>query len=83
MTEVRDATEVILELLFEIRPEADYRTSKNFLPEGLMNSFDIVTLVHDLDLTFEISIDGADIVPDHFTSLEAIRTLLRKNGVCG
>ena len=80
MTEPRDATEVILELLSEIRPEADYRTSRNYLEEGLMDSFDIVTLVHDLEESFAVSIDGADIVPEHFTNLDAIRTLLRKNG---
>ena len=80
MTEVRDAVEVILELLSEIRPEADYRTSQNYLEEGLMDSFDIVTLVADLEEAFDISIDGADIVPEHFVNLDALRTLLRKNG---
>lgn len=80
MTEPTAAVEVILGLLSEIRPEADYRTAENYLTEGLMDSFDIVTLVHDLEVAFGVLIDGADIVPEYFTNLEAIRTLLRKNG---
>ena len=80
MTQPIDAVEVILELLSEIRPENDYRAADNYLTEGLMDSFDIVTLVHDLEVAFGVSIDGADIVPEYFTNLEAIRTLLRKNG---
>ena len=68
----------ILKILRSIRPESDFEKSKNFIEDGLLDSFDVVTLVSSLDSTFCISIDGGDIVPENFSSLEAIRDLLKK-----
>jgi acyl carrier protein len=70
-----------LRVLKSIRPEADYTSSNDFIGEGLLDSFDIVTLVASLDKTYGISIDGVDIVPENFKSLQTIEALLRKHGV--
>lgn len=45
-----------------------------------MDSFDLVTLVAELDETFNISIDGLDIVPENFMSVETIAEVVKKNG---
>ena len=44
-------------------------------------SFDIVTLVDTLDTEYDIVIDGIDIIPENFDSLDSIVRLLQKNGV--
>lgn len=72
--------EKVLEILANIRPEFDFTEDVNFIEEGMLDSFDLVTLVSDLDSTFGISIDGVDIVPENFSSVEAIINLLKKNG---
>lgn len=72
--------EKVLEILTNIRPEFDFTDDVNFIEEGMLDSFDIVTLVSDLDSTFGISIDGVDIVPDNFSSVDSIINLLEKNG---
>ncbi len=71
----------ILELLSEIRPEFDFTQSNNFIEEGLLDSFDIVTLVSSLDETYGISIDGTDILPENFSGVDKVIELLLKNGV--
>jgi acyl carrier protein len=71
----------IADILKEIRPEFDFTTSTDFMADGMLDSFDMVTLVATLDQTFGISISGVDIVPENFRNLEAIAALLRKNGV--
>ena len=53
----------------------------NFIEEGMLDSFDVVSLVSSLDETFGISINGMDILPDNFSSIENIIALLKKNGV--
>lgn len=73
--------ERILAILKEIRPESDFSTSTDFLADGLLDSFDMVTLVSTLDKSFGISIDGVDIVPENFSSVDTIRALLVKHGV--
>lgn len=71
----------ILDFLTEIRPEFDFGTSNNFIEEGMLDSFDIVSLVASLDEEFGISIDGTEILPENFTNVDSIFQLLIKNGV--
>jgi acyl carrier protein len=69
------------ELLKEIRPEFDFTTSNDFMANGMLDSFDMVTLVASLDKTFGISIQGTDIIPENFQNIETIKALLRRSGV--
>lgn len=73
--------EQIIKILNELRPEFDFTQNVNFIEEGMLDSFDVVSLVSDLDSTFGISIDGVDILPENFATVEAIENLLKKNGV--
>lgn len=71
----------IEEILNDIRPEFDFTTSDDFIGDGMLDSFDVVTLVSELDKTYSISIDGVDILPENFQNLGAIRALLERYGV--
>ena len=71
----------IITILTEIRPEFDFTKSQDFINDGLLDSFDMITLVTELDRFFSISIDGVDIVPDNFLNLGTIKNLLSKKGV--
>ena len=66
----------IAELLQEIRPEFDFTTSQDFIADGMLDSFDVVTLVSELDKAYGISIAGVDIVPENFQSIARIEKLL-------
>jgi len=72
---------VIINILQEIRPEFDFNESVNFIEEGMLDSFDVVRLVSELDSRFGISIDGTDIIPENFKNVDKIIELLTKNGV--
>ena len=72
--------EQIIKILSELRPEFDFTQDVNFIEEGMLDSFDIVNLVNDLDQTYGISIDGMDILPENFATVDAIVALLVKNG---
>jgi acyl carrier protein len=70
----------VIEILKEIRPEFDFAASGDFIADGMLDSFDVVTLVAALDKNFNISIQGTDIVPENFKNLETINALLHKSG---
>lgn len=72
--------EQIIKILTELRPEFDFNQDVDFIEEGMLDSFDVVNLVSELDALFGISIDGVDILPENFASVEAIENLLKKNG---
>lgn len=69
------------EILKEIRPEFDFTASSDFIADGMLDSFDMMTLVATLDKTYGISIQGTDIVPENFKNLQTIGALLRQCGV--
>lgn len=70
----------IAEILKEIRPEFDFTASQDFVGDGMLDSYDIVTLVSDLDKAYGISISGLDIVPENFQNIASIQKLLQKYG---
>lgn len=71
----------IIKILTELRPEFDFtQPGINLIEEGMLDSFDIVNLVSELDSTFGISIDGVDILPENFATVDAIKSLAVKNG---
>jgi acyl carrier protein len=69
----------IVAILNDIRPEFDFNDPvDNFIEAGMLDSFDLVTLVTSLDEAFEISIDGTDILPENFSNISSISHLLNK-----
>ena len=68
----------ILEILKRLNDDADFENSKDFVEEGLLDSFDIVNLVGALEDELDIEISGRDIIPDNFVSVEAIENMLEK-----
>jgi acyl carrier protein len=70
----------VAEILKEIRPEFDFNASSDFIADGMLDSFDIVTLVAALDKNFGISIPGTDILPENFQNIPSIEGLLRRCG---
>lgn len=73
--------EQIIKILTELRPEFDFsQEGVDFIEEGMLDSFDMVNLVSELDATYGISIDGVDILPENFATVDAIAALLEKNG---
>lgn len=71
----------IIDLLNELRPEFDYNSSQNFVDDGMLDSFDIVSLVSMIDKEYGVAIKGREITPENFSSLSSIKALLKKHGV--
>lgn len=72
--------EKIYEILQDLRPEFDFHSSENFIEDGYLDSFDLVSLVSELENTYEILIDALDILPENFCNAEAIAKVIVKNG---
>lgn len=71
--------EEILNMLKDIRPEFDYVNSNDYISDGLLDSFDIICLLSKLEEQYNIKIDGLDIVPENFSSADAIVDLVNKS----
>lgn len=71
----------IIELLEEINPEEDFLSSENIIEDGLIDSFDLMVLVSNIEKEYGISIKGVDILPQNFMSASTIEELLKSYGV--
>ncbi len=69
----------IIALLEEVKPGEDFTGSNSFVNDGILDSFDILTLISMLEEQFEIKIDGLDIVPENFQNVKAIIGLVEKS----
>ena len=66
----------ILSILIETRPESNFELYANFIEDGLLDSLDMVVIISEIEEQFKVTIDGTDIVPENFCSLEAIERLI-------
>jgi acyl carrier protein len=69
----------ILEILQETRPESDFSNSDDFITGALLDSFDIVVLVDELENKFGVKIEGVKILPENFVSIDAIIRLIESS----
>lgn len=69
----------ILSILVETRPESDFESSLNFIEDGLLDSFDMVMIIGEIEDQFNVVIDGTDVVPENFVSIDAISRLINSS----
>ena len=68
----------LLEILQDLHPEVDFEKQENLVDEGILDSFDIVTIVTEVSDTFDIRIPAGDIIPENFNSAKAIYRLIQR-----
>ena len=68
----------LMEILEELRPDVDFENETLLIGNGILDSFDIVSLVTALNDAFDIEIKPNDLVPENFNSASAILALVEK-----
>lgn len=68
----------LMQILEELRPDVDFENETALIAGGILDSFDIVSLVGELNDAFDIEIQPTDLVPENFNSAEAILALVEK-----
>jgi acyl carrier protein len=68
--------ERLINILEEIRPDIDFSTNDLLIDDGVLDSFDIVVLVGELNDAFGIDIGAADLQPENFNTIDAILALI-------
>lgn len=70
--------EALLNILEELHPEVDFESCTTLVDDQILDSFDIVTLVAEIDAEFDVAIPAEELVPDNFNSAEALYSLIQK-----
>ena len=69
--------EKLLEILKGIRPDVDFENEKSLIDDGILDSFDVVSIISELDDAFGVQVRITELDPDNFNSAEAIWALVR------
>lgn len=70
--------EELMEILNELRPDVDFENETALITDGVLDSFDIVALVGELNDAFDIEIKPNNLVPDNFNSAQAMLKLINE-----
>ena len=66
----------LMRILSELRSDIDFETEDALIDGGMLDSFDIVTLVAEIDDAFGIEIPAEALIPENFNSAKAIFALI-------
>jgi len=72
--------EQIIKILNDTRPEFNFGEENNgFIKKGMLDSFDIISLVSDFEDQMGVFVSGDKILPENFDSIKAIENLLNNS----
>ena len=69
--------EQLLELLKGIRPDVDFENETSLIDDGILDSFDVVSIISEIDDVFGVQIRITELDPENFNSTEAIWNLVQ------
>ncbi len=70
--------EKIIDILQDINPDIDYKNRTDLIDAHLLDSLSIISLIAELEDTFDVTIPAVDIIPDNFNSVKAISALVER-----
>lgn len=68
----------LLNILKNMHPEVDFDTEDDLIGGGILDSLDIVTLITEINSTFDVSIPAEEVVPENFDSAASIWALIER-----
>jgi len=70
--------EKLLQLLKRIRPDVDFTGETGLVDDNILDSFDIITIVSEINEVFKVSINVADMEPENLNSINAMWELIER-----
>lgn len=70
--------EALLNILTELHPDVDFQTCTTLIDDQILDSFDIVTLVAEIDGEFDVQIPAEELIPENFNSAQSLYALIQK-----
>ena len=70
--------EALLNILSELHPEVDFETCTTLIDDKILDSFDIVTIVAEIDSEYDVAIPAEELLPVNFNSAKALYALVER-----
>lgn len=70
--------EKLLEILKNVRPDVDFENETALIDDGILDSFDVVSIISELDDVFGVQVRITELDPENFNSAESIWNLVQE-----
>ncbi|NLM10624.1 MAG: acyl carrier protein [Clostridiaceae bacterium] len=70
--------EALLKILEELHPDVDFEANKSLIDDKILDSFDIITLIAEINEEYDVRIPVEEIVPENFNSAESLYKLIQR-----
>lgn len=68
----------LYDILSGLHPETDFTVCDTLIADGVLDSFDIVTIIADIDAVFGVAVPAEEIIPENFNSAAALWALVER-----
>lgn len=68
----------LIEILENLHPEVDFDTCTTLIDDKILDSFDIITIISEINEEFDVVIPAEEIVPENFNSAQALYELVSR-----
>ena len=69
--------EKLMNILKELRPEVDFANEQKLIDNAILDSFDMVSLIGEINEAFDVEISFDEIEPENFNSAERISKMIQ------
>ena len=70
--------QALINILSELHPEVDFTVANHLIDGKILDSFDIVTLVAEIDGEYDVQIPAEELTPENFNSANALFALIQR-----
>lgn len=67
----------VLKILKGVRKDVDFEGATALIDDGILDSFDIISIVSDLNDEFDVDITADELEPENFNTVDAIVELIK------
>ena len=68
----------LLALLKDVKPDVDFEHCDTLIDDGLLDSFDIISIVREIGDTFDVTVTAEEIDPDNFNSARQLWAMIQR-----
>lgn len=70
--------EELLEILEDLHDDVDFETCTTLIDDKILDSFDIVTIVAEVNNEFDVQIPAEELKPENFNSAQSLYALIQR-----
>ncbi|MBO4861698.1 MAG: acyl carrier protein [Firmicutes bacterium] len=70
--------EEFMNILRDIRPDVDFENCTTLIDDKILDSFDIISIITELNSQMDVAVPADQIIPENFNSAQALWAMVEK-----